>query len=83
MPPDYPYLIGREYPEPYRAQRITDLLRQRGGLTPDDMRRFQSDTYSLHAQALLPLLLRTVEHDRSGRPTRPGSAQIVELRRRR
>ena len=25
------------------------------------MRRFQSDTYSLHAQTLLPLLLRTVE----------------------
>ena len=61
MPPDYPYLIGLEYPEPYRAQRITDLLRQRGGLTADDMRQFQSDTYSLHAQTLLPLLLRTVE----------------------
>ena len=81
MPAGYPYLIGLEYPEPYRAQRITDLLRQRGGLTPDDMRRFQSDTYSLHAQTLLPLLLHTVEATRPGRSTRARSASIVELRR--
>jgi penicillin amidase len=63
-PASYPYLIGLEYPEPYRAQRITDLLRERaghGGLTVDDMRRIQSDTYSLHGQTLLPLLLHMVD----------------------
>jgi penicillin amidase len=51
------HLIGLEYPEPYRAQRITDLLADRRGLTPDDFRAVQADTLSLHAQALLPLLL--------------------------
>ena len=29
MPADYPHLIALEYPEPYRAQRITDLIAQK------------------------------------------------------
>ena len=81
-PPAYPHLLGLEWPEPYRAQRIIDLLGSvrpqpdrdllgsvrlpLGGprdrqphhrFTPDDFARIQSDTLSLHAQALLPLLL--------------------------
>ena len=56
-PPGYPHLLGLEWPEPYRAQRIIDLLRGRTGLTPDDFARIQADTLSLHAKTLLPLLL--------------------------
>ena len=60
-PASYPHLLGLEWPEPYRAQRITDLLHQavsRGSkLTPDDFASMQADTVSLHARALLPLLL--------------------------
>jgi penicillin amidase len=64
-PPSYPHLLGLEWPEPYRAQRIHDLLQRardeaqrRGwGLTADDFARMQADTLSLHAKALLPLLL--------------------------
>ena len=71
-PAAYPHLLGLEWPEPYRAQRIIDLLQQLTGargpgphkptrkLTPDDFARIQSDTLSLHAQALLPLLLARV-----------------------
>jgi penicillin amidase len=55
---DYPYVLGVDWPEPYRATRITDLLRGRTQLTPDDFARIQSDTISLHARALLPLLMR-------------------------
>jgi penicillin amidase len=61
--PPYPYLIALEYPEPYRAQRITDLLRQRERLTPDDFRNMQRDTLSLHARVLLPVLLEHVRPD--------------------
>jgi penicillin amidase len=60
MPPSYPYLIALEFPEPYRAQRITDLLSKQQRFTPNDFREIQADTRSLHAQALLPLLLRHV-----------------------
>ncbi|MQA31610.1 MAG: penicillin acylase family protein [Luteitalea sp.] len=51
-------LIALEYPEPYRAQRIVDLIRQQGsGLTPDHFRAIQADTLSLHGRTLTPLLL--------------------------
>src|SRR6185295_8978524 len=60
VPPDYKYALGFEYHEPYRAQRITDLLPAKARLTPDDFRAIQSDTFSLDAQRLLPLLLQHV-----------------------
>ncbi|HEY7172713.1 MAG TPA: penicillin acylase family protein [Vicinamibacterales bacterium] len=52
-----PHLIGVDFPDPYRAQRITDLLQGRSRLRPDDFRTIQADTRSLHAEALLPLLI--------------------------
>jgi penicillin amidase len=60
MPADYPHLIALEYPEPYRAQRVTDLITKKKQFTPNDFRDIEADTHSLHAQALLPLLLRHV-----------------------
>ena len=60
MPPAYPHLIALEYPEPYRATRITALVRQSSHATVDDMRSIQADTRSSHAEALLPLLLARV-----------------------
>src|SRR5262249_61658633 len=56
-PPSYPFLLGFEWPEPYRAQRIGDLMRTKSKFTPDDFARMQADTVSLHARTLLPLLL--------------------------
>jgi penicillin amidase len=56
-PPSYPHHLGLEWPEPYRAQRIHDLLRGNTRLTPDDFARIQADTISLHATTLLPILL--------------------------
>jgi penicillin G amidase len=60
MLPDYPHFIALEYPIPYRAQRITDLLSQKRAFTVADFAAIQADTLSLHAQALLPMLLRHV-----------------------
>ena len=65
-PAGYPYLLGLEWAQPYRAGRIVDLLHQaiatRGaagrGLTSDDFARIQADTVSPYAQTLLPLLMR-------------------------
>ena len=57
VPPEYPYHIALEYPDPYRAQRITDRLRDRTRLTVEDFREIQADTVSLHAKALLPVLI--------------------------
>ncbi|HEX3644615.1 MAG TPA: penicillin acylase family protein [Vicinamibacterales bacterium] len=64
-PPTYRYNLGLEWAEPYRAQRITDLLAEPAApgphtkprFTPDDFARIQADTVSLHARTLLPILL--------------------------
>jgi penicillin amidase len=56
-PADYPYNLGVEWTEPYRAQRIGDLIESRNRLGPDDFVAVQADTLSLHATALRPLLL--------------------------
>jgi penicillin amidase len=56
--------IGLEYPNPYRAQRIVDLLRELSAkkkLTPDDFAAIQGDTVSLHARELVPRLLAHVQ----------------------
>ena len=60
MPADYPHFLSLEYHQPFRAQRITDLIQQKRPSTPDGFRDIQADTLSLHAQSLLPLLLRHV-----------------------
>jgi penicillin amidase len=57
VPPDYPHALDGEWTEPYRAQRIVDLLTGRTGLSSGDFAAIQSDTLSLHAQALLPVVL--------------------------
>ena len=80
----YRYNLGLEWTEPYRAQRIVDLLagstgpgRQAGRrFTPDDFARIQADTISLHARALLPILL-----TRTAR-TSQGDQRFIELLRR-
>jgi penicillin amidase len=57
VPDEYPHALGGEWTEPYRAQRIIDLLTRKTAVKPDDFAMMQSDTVSLHAQALLPVLL--------------------------
>jgi penicillin amidase len=70
-----PRLISLEYPEPYRARRIIELIKEAGtgGLTPDHFRAIQADVMSLHAQTLLPILLEHVSPE--GAPER----QALEL----
>jgi penicillin amidase len=62
-PPASPHFLGLEWVEPYRAQRVTELLRK-PRLTPDDFAGVQRDTVSLHAKAMLPPMLEhAVPHD--------------------
>jgi penicillin amidase len=76
VPAGYPYFISAEYPEPYRAQRITELLQGRRGLAADDFRRIQADTRSLSAATLVPLLLQHL------RPQTETERAAVDLLRR-
>jgi penicillin amidase len=58
--PAYPHLIALEFPEPYRAERIVQMLRDKPAFDVEDFRSIQADTLSLHARDLTPLLLRFV-----------------------
>ncbi len=53
----YPYRIAEDYADPYRAQRIADLLAATPRVAVADVERIQADTYSLPAAALRPYLL--------------------------
>ena len=74
--PGYPYHISLEFPDPYRAQRITERLRGGARFTVDDFRDIQADTTSLHAQTLLPLLI-----SRARPQTEPGRQALEILRK--
>ena len=38
VPDNYPYFLTHDWAEPYRAERIVELLTAKNGLTPDDLR---------------------------------------------
>lgn len=53
----YPHLIGGDFHTPFRARRITELIEHADApLTVEAVARFQTDTISLPARTLLPLL---------------------------
>ncbi len=53
---DYPWFLGCDWTEPYRAQRISELLEACPRLSLRDHERMQGDTVSLHAGSILPRL---------------------------
>jgi len=74
-PPSYPYFLGLEWAEPYRALRVRELLEQRPALTAEAFAAMQADRVSLHARRLLPVLL---EH---AAPRRAADAAALALLR--
>jgi penicillin G amidase len=64
IPEDFPYKVGFEWAEPYRANRITEVLSAdattRHKVTLEDMERLQADVTSLPARELLRLLAEAV-----------------------
>jgi len=58
---DYPHHIGSEWAEPYRAQRIRELVERGTGLTAADVAEQQMDVVDAHAQRYLPHAVRAAE----------------------
>ena len=60
IPENFPYKVGFEWADPYRFNRITEMLAEaaKSGhkLTKEDMERMQSDVISLPARELVQLL---------------------------
>ncbi|MDD3444489.1 MAG: penicillin acylase family protein, partial [Zavarzinia sp.] len=56
--PDYPFLIGKDYDVPYRAERMAELLAAHPtGYTLDDAAAGQADVLSPFSIEFLPLLI--------------------------
>lgn len=49
--------MGSDWPSPWRAMRINELLRADSGVTSDEMRLFQTDAGSARADAFVALFL--------------------------
>lgn len=49
--------LGVNWPSPWRAMRINRLLRDNRTLTPDDVRRYQTDPGNERAETFVPLFL--------------------------
>jgi len=71
-PDNYPYFLTNDWAPPYRAERITQLLTAKTGLTPADYEQIQANQKSAQAQELLPFLL-TVQ------PETPEQTQALEM----
>jgi penicillin amidase len=59
VPDNFPYFLGRDWDQPYRARRITALIDQRAQHSLDTMAAIQRDTFSPIADQLLPMMLTT------------------------
>lgn len=57
LPPKYPHPLNYEWAAPYRAQRISTVLRASERLMVEDCERLQQDEYSLPASRLVPALV--------------------------
>lgn len=56
--PSYPYYLNWGAAEYYRGARINEWLRTADNLTADDFRVIQLDAKNLHAESVLPAMLR-------------------------
>ncbi len=61
-PDGYPYGITLDWASPYRNERIWHSLTGKGGLTPADMLRLQTDVYSEVDQGIAQRLAYAMDH---------------------
>ncbi|WP_257347554.1 penicillin acylase family protein [Pseudalkalibacillus decolorationis] len=54
---EYPYHITHTWAQPYRHERIVDVLSGLGQFTVEDMKQLQFDQYNLQAVEMIPILL--------------------------
>lgn len=74
---NYKYFLSREWSAPYRVKRINDLIKEKDKLSHEDMRRIQSDVYSIFdynfAQAIKNILANNL------RSSEPKFREIIEI----
>jgi penicillin G amidase len=67
--------VGGNWPDPWRALRINELLRADNRMTPDRMREMHTDPLNTRARMLAPYLVRAAE--RSGNASLSAAAALL------
>ncbi|WP_226578071.1 penicillin acylase family protein [Halobacillus litoralis] len=62
---DYPYHISHNWAQPFRYQRIVEMLEGEDTLTPEYFQQMQMDVKNLQAEEFLPFMLENITDDRS------------------
>ncbi len=70
-----PKFIGSNWPDPWRAMRLNEMLRADDKMTPDRMRQMQTDPLSVRARLIAPYFVRAAE--RSGDTTLAAAASLL------
>jgi penicillin amidase len=60
----YPYYLGWSFASFTRGARINERLKEMRVISPDDMRRLQTDTLDMRSRAVLPGLLTLLEDEK-------------------
>lgn len=71
VPDDYPHLLSVHWPDPYRAERIEEVLGASDQFTREDMQRLQLDAISGVFHNLWPLMAETS-------PAGPAAAEALQ-----
>jgi penicillin amidase len=77
-PREHPEYLGTNWEAPWRAERINTLLRNDPSVTTEDMRRFQTDPGSAHADRFVPYLLAAVRNEAA---LKRASSEAIEAAR--
>ncbi len=74
-----PTYMGADWPSPWRAMRINSLLSSDSAVTPDAMRRYQTDPGNARAELFLPFFFDAVSrHAANGAPD-AGAMEAADL----
>ncbi|TFG47220.1 MAG: penicillin acylase family protein, partial [Gemmatimonadales bacterium] len=77
-----PRYLGANWYSPWRAIRINQLLRADSAVTPDDMRRFQTDPGSVPADLFVPAFLNAAARHSGNPDVHRAAALLAEWDRR-
>ena len=59
---NYPYHISNVWAQPYRYERIAEVLESRDDFTLEDMKALQMDTMNLRAREFVPMFAEALKH---------------------
>lgn len=78
-PSDYPYHISNVWAQPYREERIREVLSQDKKLTVQDMMALQFDHKNMQAEEFLPIFLKSLNNKRAElRPIDKKALKLLE-----